>query len=99
MLWLIRRNYVAPTVVTCDKSWNGNYKDDNNNPNLILARIMAVTFFVVVAHSSRIVFLGVLSTPTVFATFLSPIVQVVDRLKPYVTDLKRLETIGEKLDR
>ena len=44
-------------------------------------------------------FLEATATPHVFTVFLSPIVQVLDRLKPYVTDLKRLETIGEKLDR
>jgi integrase len=36
-----------------------------------------------------------MSTPHVFTVFLSPIVRVLDRLKPYVADLKRLETIGE----
>jgi|688.fasta_scaffold1502791_2 hypothetical protein len=44
-------------------------------------------------------FLEATATPPVFVAFLSPIVQVLDITAPYVTDLKRLETIGEKLDR
>ena len=40
-------------------------------------------------------FLGVLATPHVFPAFLSPIVQVRNRSSPLLTDLRRLETIGE----
>jgi hypothetical protein len=39
-----------------------------------------------------------MATPHVFPAFLSPIASALDRLRPYVTDLKLLETIGEKLD-